>query len=562
MMHDILIYMLKVSLGIGFVSLSYLLLRNDTALVTKRFYLVAGVLASWIFPFLRFPGIFPGNGPDTVTVPAAQVSVSPAGIPVAAGEVQSHHFNWLLPVVILYVLGAAILFTRHIISLGAMRRKIRESGSSGDIIFSKTNRVFTLFNRVFIPESMRHDPGLEPVLMHERAHIKQLHFIDLLIVELTLVFTWFNPFTWLVSRMIKENHEHLADRLVLSSGVSPAHYRAQLINLSLGVNYFRLAHQFNYSLTKKRFKMMKRTERKRFGILKYFIVIPLVLSAMAVFTASKVSAQDAEVRGSVYFADTGRPAQGASVIVKGTTRGTMVNSTGTFSPDCESDEIITISFIGYKTIEIEAGEITDRPLMLEEKSYELDLEKVDSNKNSKVKIEVKGKSGLEDANPVIVVDGKIVDNIDEVDPGDIENVTVIKDKSSELAKKYNAEGGLILVNLKKRAKGSDEPVFVVVEDMPEYPGGLPALKAYIYENLQYPAKAKEEGIEGKVVVEFVVNKSGKAEDIKILESSYKGFNSAAMEVFSNMPEWKPGKQRGKPVRAKLQVPVEFILGKE
>ena len=278
-MHDILIYLLKVSLGIGIVSVSYLLLRNDTGLVIKRFYLLAGIFASWIFPFLRFPEILPGRSPDAFTVPAAQVSVVPAGMPPAAAEVQSHQFNWFLLIVILYLVGAAILFTRHIISLGTLRKKIRESGNSGNIIFSKTNQVFTLFNRIFLPESLRHDPGIGPVLLHEQAHIKQLHFIDLLIVELTLVFTWFSSFTWLISRMIKENHEHLADRLALSSGVSPAQYRAQLINLTLGVNYFRLAHQFNYSLTKKRFKMMKRTERKRSGILKYFLVIPLVLTA-------------------------------------------------------------------------------------------------------------------------------------------------------------------------------------------------------------------------------------------------------------------------------------------
>ena len=103
-------------------------------------------------------------------------------------------------------------------------------------------------------------------------------------MELTLLLTWFNPFSWLISRMIKENHEHLADRQVLSAGVNPARYRAQLLNHTLGVNVFRLGNQFNHSLTLKRFKMMKKPKNSRAGIIKMSMLVPALLIAMGLTT--------------------------------------------------------------------------------------------------------------------------------------------------------------------------------------------------------------------------------------------------------------------------------------
>ncbi|MFO7754416.1 MAG: TonB family protein [Bacteroidales bacterium] len=566
MSEEIIIYLLKVSLGLGIISLSYLLFRNDAGLRIKRFFLLFGMIACWVFPLLHFPQLVDFSSEGAVEVATAPVNVRSAMVrPVSQGqEVEEASFNWLFFATVIYIIGMLFILFRNIglINRWSLRRKNGVSGGD-NIVFTEGDYVFTLFSWIFLPEKYRNDPSFDSIILHEKAHVEQLHYIDLIIIELTILFTWFNPFTWLISGMIKENHEHLADRKVLAGGVNPAHYRAQLLNFSLGTTYFRLGHQFNYSLTKTRFKMMKRTERKRSGMLKYFLVIPVVLSAMAVFTGSTASGQKTEVQGSVYFADTGRPAQGASVVVRGTTRGTLVNSTGMFSLDCENDEVIVISFVGYSTIKIKAGDVTARPLMLEEKSYELDLKKVEAEKNAKVKIEVLENKSIEYADPVIVVEGKVVDNMDEIKNDDIESVTVIKDSSSELAKKYNADGGLILIEMKKGTEGiNEEEIFIVVEDMAQFPGGLPALKAYIYENLKYPAKAMSEGIEGEVVVEFLVNTSGRIEDIKVSGSTYEGFNDAAMDVFRNMPAWEPGKQRGMPVKVKLHVPVEFKLDRE
>jgi len=146
----------------------------------------------------------------------------------------------------------------------------------------------------------------------------------------------------------------------------------------------------------------------------------------------------------------------------------------------------------------------------------------------------------------------VVANIEDLDPESIESVSVIKDSSDPLIKKYNAKDGLVMVTLK-----TEEEVFFIVEDMPKFPGGLSALKSYIYSNLEYPEKAKTEGIQGEAVVRFLINEKGEAMKSEILRSSYPGFDAPALKVISEMPDWTPGKQRGKAVKVWCVLSIKF-----
>ena len=106
----------------------------------------------------------------------------------------------------------------------------------------------------------------------------------------------------------------------------------------------------------------------------------------------------------------------------------------------------------------------------------------------------------------------------------------------------------------------EEVVFVVVESMPEFPGGQQALFKYLSENVKYPVIAQENGIQGKVICQFTVNKDGSIVDIQVVRSAGdKSLDKEAVRVIQSMPKWKPGKQRGKPVRVKYTVPVNFKL---
>ena len=102
-------------------------------------------------------------------------------------------------------------------------------------------------------------------------------------------------------------------------------------------------------------------------------------------------------------------------------------------------------------------------------------------------------------------------------------------------------------------------IFTVVEQQPEFPGGEAALMQFIKKNLKYPAFAAENGIQGRVTLSFVVEKDGSVTDIQVMRSPAEELSKEAIRVVNAMPKWKPGKQRGKPVRVKYVLPVTFRL---
>ena len=111
-------------------------------------------------------------------------------------------------------------------------------------------------------------------------------------------------------------------------------------------------------------------------------------------------------------------------------------------------------------------------------------------------------------------------------------------------------------------KTVEEPrKFVPVEDQPGFPGGKNAFHRYMSEHMRYPSSAKEAGIEGVVVVSFVVNKDGSITNVTVKEGQglTKALNKEAIRVVKNMPKWKPGKQRGRPVRVQHAMPIRFSL---
>ena len=102
-------------------------------------------------------------------------------------------------------------------------------------------------------------------------------------------------------------------------------------------------------------------------------------------------------------------------------------------------------------------------------------------------------------------------------------------------------------------------VFFIVEDMPEFPGGELALRKFIANAIKYPVIAQENGIQGKVYVNFVVDKDGSVTSARIARGVDASLDKEALRVVNNLPKWKPGKQRGKPVRVSYTVPISFVL---
>lgn len=102
-------------------------------------------------------------------------------------------------------------------------------------------------------------------------------------------------------------------------------------------------------------------------------------------------------------------------------------------------------------------------------------------------------------------------------------------------------------------------VFMIVEEMPEFPGGTEALQKYLAQSVRYPVIAQENGIQGRVYIQFVINQNGEVTNATILRGVDPSLDREALRVVEAMPKWKPGKQRNRPVRVSYTVPINFVL---
>lgn len=131
------------------------------------------------------------------------------------------------------------------------------------------------------------------------------------------------------------------------------------------------------------------------------------------------------------------------------------------------------------------------------------------------------------------------------------------DVFDKLEKQENVE--IAQVTVEDEEEEVEDEIFQVVEQDPEYPGGVDALYKFIQQNLKYPQLAKENNITGRVFVQFVVEKDGSVSNVKAARDIGGGCGAEAVRVIKSMPKWTPGKQRGKAVRAAYTLPVNFVL---
>ena len=108
-------------------------------------------------------------------------------------------------------------------------------------------------------------------------------------------------------------------------------------------------------------------------------------------------------------------------------------------------------------------------------------------------------------------------------------------------------------------KDQKEDPFNVVEDMPAFPGGMEAMIQFISSNIKYPADAKKQKVDGRVLVNFVVEKDGSITEVKVIKPAFPSLDAEAVRVVKAMPKWKPGYQNGKAVRVKFTMPINFSL---
>ena len=199
---------------------------------------------------------------------------------------------------------------------------------------------------------------------------------------------------------------------------------------------------------------------------------------------------------------------------------------------------------------------------LQDKKKEVKVEKKEIVRTEPEKVVEQVKSSVKFTAPVIKKDEEVKEE-DEIKLEEVE-------KSTKAIGTFNVEGndevsGAVL-KAKEEIKAPEPPkhveetkIFTVVEQMPLFPGGDAALMAYLRDNIHYPTVAAENGVQGRVVVGFVVERDGSITDVNVLRSVDPSLDREAMRVVKGMPRWTPGKQNGSAVRVKYQVPVTFRL---
>ncbi len=201
--------------------------------------------------------------------------------------------------------------------------------------------------------------------------------------------------------------------------------------------------------------------------------------------------------------------------------------------------------------------------LLEQKKQAKVEKKAEVPKVEQVKKVEKVKSSIKFTPPVIKKDDEVKPEEEMKSQDELnENKTAI---GAFDVKGNDEEGGTVLKAVEEIAapeppKHEEEnKVFDVVEQMPSFPGGPAALMKYLSENMRYPAVAEENGIQGRVTVQFVVEKDGSVTDVKTMKSVDPALDREAERVVKSMPKWIPGKQNGSAVRVKYFVPVVFRL---
>ena len=200
---------------------------------------------------------------------------------------------------------------------------------------------------------------------------------------------------------------------------------------------------------------------------------------------------------------------------------------------------------------------------LTETKKEAKVERKEIVKQEKVEQVVeKVKSSIKFTAPVIKKDNEVNPEDEMKSQDEIMNSKVAvgfanvvgNDESGEVLKAKE-----VLVTEPVKPKEEENKVFDVVEQMPSFPGGMSALMAYLQKSIKYPPVAEENGIQGRVICTFVVERDGSVTDVRVAKSVDPSLDKEAVRVVSAMPKWIPGKQNGQSVRVKYTLPVTFRL---
>ena len=552
-MMEFLIYDLKVAVLVAVFYMFYrLLLSRETFHRINRIVLLATAIASYVLPLCVI------TLHKTVVVGLAEGSTGFEGLSAELIEEAPQVQLWQVGVIVLFLIGVVATLGYTISNMLRVWLLIRRSEqhleADGTVICVADDDVspFSWMHYIVLSRSdyEAHDAS---ILAHERGHIRRHHSLDLILVDTLTALQWFNPTMWMLRQDLRAIHEYEADAAVLSQGINMRQYQYLLIQKAVSRCGYSVANGISHSTLKNRITMMLHKNSKRASLLKLLALVPIVGAALAL---------NAETVNDYVYENTQQQPQ-KKIVKKGRKDGQIK--------------------LNGQTIEVKAEE----PAAKEEVKAPIDTEAP--------VIEFLNNTGKD---PLFILDGKVatLEQFKALDQSTIDHINVVKateenkDYRRVYGDRYNADtsNGIIFVITKEYAQNPDrkpevvvvakksdkeavatgsftpapsetDNAFDVVEQMPEYPGGIQEMMKFLSMTVKYPEAASKAGTQGRVVVQFIVEKDGTVTSGKVMKSVNEELDAEALRVVNAMPKWKPGMQKGQAVRVKYTIPITFRL---
>jgi len=285
---EFLIYLGKASLSILLLMLLFkAALSADQTLVRNRFYLVGAIVWSVVVPILTMQqGTSQGNLlPAVVISPTYTINIPELVVTPNSTNANGDWGSTCNIILTVYLTGVAIFLLKMV---GSYIRVIYIIATAKNLAIDsyqiKVTRAaispFAFFGWIVFPEKLIEHRDLTKMLIHERVHSRHWHSLDMLLGEIFTVFQWFNPASWMLKRLIVENHEYTADRAVVDLGIDTYEYQASLVNATVGREVVPVNH-FSLILIKKRITMMNKKSSSAWLKVKSLLVPVAFVSVLA-----------------------------------------------------------------------------------------------------------------------------------------------------------------------------------------------------------------------------------------------------------------------------------------
>ena len=559
-MGDVATFLLSTTLVLTLLYVPYtLLLRKEHFFRQNRFTLLTILALSLVLPFCDVHALYPGEllaelfskpAPEAVAEFSSTEQIASTTTPLEQLEFTEAHIGplgiwpWLCQ---LYVVGTLIVLAIRLWQFARMRRLIRKG-----CLWSDTEDGITIHCHAddVVPCSwMRHIVISEhdyrhhrhEILLHEKGHVRSRHSWDIVLLTLVQTIQWYNPFAYMLGASLRDVHEYEADDYVLRQGVTASEYQTLLLKTAVGNSVYAFANNFNHSLIKNRIIMMKNKKSNPWARMKVLYTLPLVVVLLSAFASpvmmsctskekkannklSNVRVHGAEPFLVFTFEDS------TEILIK----GEQLNF------DNHDANFDYLSVCGLTPENIDGISV-----LQSEESKSLYGE---AGKNGVIHFRVKGKTA-KDMVTALAEYAQRTGNEEPLKvsikkPATIDEIQAVGYAPAPKANDPSAEQG---------------EIFQVVEEQPMFPGGMQELMKFLQTNIRYPKEAQARGLQGRVVVQFVVNKDGSICEENVVKSVDPQLDAEALRVVRSMPNWTPGKQRGEAVRVRFTIPVSFKL---